>query len=95
MARTIATTTQVDLNELLDFVRPRHRMILLTTRAGGGVQASPVTGGVDGDGRVVIASYPERAKSANVRSTPGKPTPNARYGKLKSCVLINRVEKRS
>jgi PPOX class probable F420-dependent enzyme len=70
MARTIATTTQVDLNELLDFVRPRHRMILLTTRAGGGVQASPVTGGVDGDGRVVIASYPERAKSANVRRTP-------------------------
>jgi PPOX class probable F420-dependent enzyme len=70
MGRTIATTTQVDLNELLDFVRPRHRMILLTTRAGGGVQASPVTGGVDGDGRVVIASYPERAKSANVRRTP-------------------------
>ena len=69
MARTIATTTPVERSELLAFVRPRHRMILLTTRAGGGVQASPVTGGVDGDGRVVIASYPERAKSANVRRT--------------------------
>ena len=31
--------------ELLDFVRPRHRMVLLTTRADGGTQASPVTGG--------------------------------------------------
>jgi PPOX class probable F420-dependent enzyme len=70
MARTIATTTQVDRSELLAFVRPRHRMILLTTRSGGRVQASPVTGGVDGDGRVVISSYPERAKSANVRRTP-------------------------
>ncbi|NLT30251.1 MAG: PPOX class F420-dependent oxidoreductase, partial [Propionibacterium sp.] len=25
MARTVATNTPVDLTELLDFVRPRHR----------------------------------------------------------------------
>jgi PPOX class probable F420-dependent enzyme len=70
MARTIATSRQVERSDLLDFVRPRHKMILLTTRAGGGVQASPVTGGVDDDGRVVISTYPERAKAANVRRTP-------------------------
>jgi len=29
-----------------------------------------VSGGVDTDGRIVIASYPQRAKSANVRRTP-------------------------
>jgi PPOX class probable F420-dependent enzyme len=69
MARTIATTRRVELTDLLDFVRPRHRMVLLTTRVDGGVQASPVTGGLDDDGRVVIATYPERAKSVNVRRT--------------------------
>ena len=29
-----------------------------------------MTGGVDGDGRLVIASYPQRAKSANIRRDP-------------------------
>jgi PPOX class probable F420-dependent enzyme len=70
MPRTIATNRTVDLNALLEFVRPRHRMILLTRRADGGPQASPVTGGVDPDGRMVIASYPERAKVANLRRQP-------------------------
>jgi PPOX class probable F420-dependent enzyme len=69
MPRTIATNRTVQLNELLDFVRPRHRMILITSRRDGGPQASPVTGGVDPDGRIVIASYPERAKVANLRRT--------------------------
>lgn len=66
MPRTIATNTRVELDELLEFVRPRHHMVLMTTRSDGGVQASPVTGGVDDAGRIVIATYPERAKSANV-----------------------------
>lgn len=66
MPRTIATATRVERDELLEFLRPRHQMILLTSRADGGVQGSPVTGGVDDQGRVVIATYPERAKSNNV-----------------------------
>jgi PPOX class probable F420-dependent enzyme len=70
MPRTIATARRVDRSDLLEFVRPRHRMVLMTTRADGGIQASPVTGGVDDDGRIVIATYPERAKSTNVRRTP-------------------------
>ena len=70
MARTIATNTSVDLDGLLDFVRPRHRMVLLTRRTDGGPQASPVTGGVDDSGRVVISTYPERAKTANARRRP-------------------------
>lgn len=70
MARTIATNTRVDLEGLLDFVRPRHRMILLTRRPDGSPQASPVTGGVDDSGRIVIASYPERAKTRNARRDP-------------------------
>jgi PPOX class probable F420-dependent enzyme len=67
MPRSIATNTSVDVNELLDFVRPRHSMILVTTRRDGTPQLSPVTGGVDGDGRIVVSSYPERAKVRNLR----------------------------
>ncbi|GIL34580.1 PPOX class F420-dependent oxidoreductase [Phycicoccus jejuensis] len=68
MPRTIATNTSVELAELLDFVRPRHQMVLMTTRASDGrPQASPVTGGVDDAGRIVVTSYPERAKVRNAR----------------------------
>lgn len=41
MARNIATNTTVSLEDLLDFVRPRHRALLLTRRADGSPQASP------------------------------------------------------
>ena len=70
MPRSIATTTSVDLDDLLEFVRPRHHLLLITYRADGTPQASPVTGGVDTDGRIVVSSYPERAKSKNVRRDP-------------------------
>lgn len=70
MARTVATTTTVDTEELLDFVRPRHDMVLITLRQDGLPQASPVTGGVDQDGRLVISTYPERAKTHNARRDP-------------------------
>lgn len=67
MAPSIATNTKVDLDALLEFVRPRHHMLLITRREDGAPQASPVSGGVDAEGRIVISSYPERAKSANLR----------------------------
>lgn len=67
MARTVATTTTVTREELLDFVRARHHAILITLRADGGPQASPLTAGVDDAGRIVISTYPERAKTANAR----------------------------
>ena len=70
MPRTIATNTRVSREELLSFVRPRHHMLFVTQRRSGGVQMSPVTGGVDADGRLVISSYPERAKVGNARRTP-------------------------
>lgn len=71
MPKTIATTTTVDLERLLEFVRPRHRMILTTQRQDGTPQMSPVTGGVDQEGRIVISTYPERAKVTNARRHPG------------------------
>jgi PPOX class probable F420-dependent enzyme len=70
MARKFATADTVDLTTLLDFVRPRHQMVLTTFRSDGSLQSSPVTGGVDDAGRIVIASYPKRAKSVNIRRDP-------------------------
>lgn len=70
MARKLATADTVTLSELLDFVRPRHRMVLTTFRSDGSLQSSPVSGGVDAQGRIVVASYPQRAKSANIRRRP-------------------------
>src|SRR5258708_11006191 len=70
MARKYATADVVSLPDLLEFIRPRHRMVLTTFRSDGSPQSSPVSGGVDDAGRIVIASYPQRAKSANIRRTP-------------------------
>ncbi|MFD8967747.1 PPOX class F420-dependent oxidoreductase [Streptomyces sp. NPDC059568] len=67
MAPNIATNTAVDRDELLEFVRPRHRAILLTTRSDGRPQGSPLTCGVDDSGRVVVSTYPERAKTRNAK----------------------------
>ncbi|HEY3483245.1 MAG TPA: PPOX class F420-dependent oxidoreductase [Streptomyces sp.] len=67
MPRSIATNTSVDLDGLLEFVRPRHRALLITRRTDGSPQASPLTCGVDDAGRLVMSTYPERAKTANAR----------------------------
>jgi PPOX class probable F420-dependent enzyme len=65
-----ATADKVDLPELLEFLRPRHHGLLSTVRADGRPQLSPVTCGVDAAGRIVVSTYPERAKTANVRRDP-------------------------
>ena len=70
MPRKIATNTAVDRAGLMAFLRPRHRAILLTTRRDGAPQASPVSAGVDAEGRLVVATYPERAKVVNARRNP-------------------------
>jgi PPOX class probable F420-dependent enzyme len=70
VARKIATNTVVSRDELTEFIKVRHHAIVITTRKDGGPQASPVTCGVDGEGRIVIATYPERAKARNARRDP-------------------------
>ncbi|GAC1593368.1 MAG: PPOX class F420-dependent oxidoreductase [Acidimicrobiales bacterium] len=70
MARNVATNTTVDRAALLEFLRSRHRVILTTMRCDASPQASPVSAGVDAEGRIVIATYPERAKVANLRRNP-------------------------
>lgn len=65
--RKIATNRRVDRAELEEFVRGRHRAVVITARADGRPQASPVTCGLDDTGRIVISTYPERAKTRNAR----------------------------
>ncbi|GAA1739143.1 PPOX class F420-dependent oxidoreductase [Nonomuraea bangladeshensis] len=67
MAPNIATARRVDRPELLDFLRTRHHGLLSTVRADGRPQLSPVTCGVDADGRIVVSTYPERAKTRNAK----------------------------
>jgi len=66
----IATSTRVERDQLLEFVRSRHRMLLVTTKQDGSPQVSPVTGGVDAAGRIVVSTYPDRAKVTNLRRRP-------------------------
>ncbi len=66
----IATSDRVDRETLNDFVRPRHHAILTTTRVDGSPQLSPVTCGLDTAGRLVISTYPKRAKVVNARRDP-------------------------
>ena len=70
MPRTIATTRRIDRDELVELLRSRHDGVLVTTRGDGSPQLSPVTYGVDDAGRVVVSTYPERAKAANLRRRP-------------------------
>jgi PPOX class probable F420-dependent enzyme len=69
MPRT-ATADRVDRDTLLEFLRPRSQAVLLTRRRDGGPQLSPVTCGVDAEGRIVVSTYPQRAKVANARRDP-------------------------
>jgi PPOX class probable F420-dependent enzyme len=65
-----ATADQVDRDKLNEFIQPRHHAVLVTRRADGSPQLSPVTCGLDTDGRIVISTYPQRAKSRNAKRDP-------------------------
>jgi PPOX class probable F420-dependent enzyme len=70
MARPVAADVPVDRVGLDEFIRPRHSAVLCTQRGDGTPQMSPVTMGVDVDGSILVASYPERAKVHNLRARP-------------------------
>jgi PPOX class probable F420-dependent enzyme len=66
----IATADRVNRDQLIDFVRTRHQITLATTRRDGRPQLSPVTAGIDDQQRIVISTYPDRAKAINIRHNP-------------------------
>lgn len=52
------------------FFRAHHRAVLATLRADGRPQMSPVTCGVDADGRVLISTRETAVKTRNLRRDP-------------------------
>lgn len=67
MSPTLASAVRPRPDELTAFLRERHRCVLITHRADGSPQSSPVSCGIDSAGRLLVSTYPERAKVANVR----------------------------
>ena len=53
-----------------DFLRANHRAVMATTRADGTTQMSPITAGVDAEGRVVVSSRETAYKVRHVRALP-------------------------
>ncbi|BDZ43495.1 PPOX class F420-dependent enzyme [Paraoerskovia sediminicola] len=70
MARPVATNDRVDRDRLVAFARTRNNAIISTRRSDGAPQMSPVSCGVDSEGRVVVSTYPDRAKARNLRRDP-------------------------
>ncbi len=66
----VATTDRVDRDSLNEFLADKRKLILVTTRADGRPQMSPVTGALDPDGRLLVSSYPSRAKVRNLMREP-------------------------
>lgn len=66
----VATARTVDRSGLEEFLADRRRLLLITEREDGRPQASPVVGALDADGRLLVSSYPTRAKIANLRRRP-------------------------
>jgi PPOX class probable F420-dependent enzyme len=67
MVPSVATAARPDRAGLLEFLRERSHAVLVTYRRDGRPVMSPVTCGIDSNGRLVISTYPERAKTHNAR----------------------------
>lgn len=60
----------MDLEQAREFMRANHRAVLATTRSDGRPQLSPVTVGVDDDGRVLISTRETAIKTKNLERDP-------------------------
>jgi PPOX class probable F420-dependent enzyme len=60
----------MDLERAREFMRVNHRAVLATTRADGRPQLSPVTVGVDEQGRVMISTRETAVKVRNLARDP-------------------------
>lgn len=60
----------MDLGNAREFIKHSHRAVLVTHRRHGGPQTSPVTVGVDADGRAVVSTRETAYKTKNLRRDP-------------------------
>lgn len=60
----------MDLDEARAFVRDNHNAVLATVRPDGTPQMSPITVGVDPDGRIIISTRETAYKTKHLRRDP-------------------------
>jgi PPOX class probable F420-dependent enzyme len=60
----------MQLERAREFMRANHRAVLATRRSDGLPQLSPVTIGVDGDGRAIISTRETAIKTKNLERDP-------------------------
>jgi PPOX class probable F420-dependent enzyme len=60
----------VSPDDAREFVTSNHRAVLITRRASGGLQTSPVLVGVDGEGKLVVSTREGAYKTRNLRRDP-------------------------
>jgi PPOX class probable F420-dependent enzyme len=60
----------MDTAEALDFLRANHRAVMATTKADGSTQMSPITVGVDREGRIVVSTREAAYKVRHLRALP-------------------------
>ena len=60
----------MDAAEALEFLRANHRAVMATTKADGSTQMSPITVGVDREGRVLVSSRETAYKVRHLRALP-------------------------
>ena len=62
--------TGVDIEQAREFIRGQHRAVLATYNRDGSVQVSPVTCGVDAEGKVTVSTRETAVKTRNLRRDP-------------------------
>jgi PPOX class probable F420-dependent enzyme len=60
----------MDIAQAVDFMRTNHRAVLHTNRKDGSAHLTPVTVGVDADGRPIVSSRETAFKTKNVVRDP-------------------------
>jgi PPOX class probable F420-dependent enzyme len=60
----------MEIAAALEFIRSNRNAVMMTRRADGRPQLSPVACGVDSDGRVVVSTRETALKTKNVRRDP-------------------------
>ena len=60
----------MDPQRVREFVRAHHRAVLATTRSDGRPQLSPVTVGVDAEGRILVSTRETAIKAKNLARDP-------------------------
>ena len=88
MPRNLATTDRVERDELLEFVRPRHRVTLVTTDGPGGSERSVIDVDRGVLGLTLATDLMTLDRPTVERPAPGWPWSPERWGLLAMVVIV-------